>query len=86
MVPEYLKEMQKLWNDLLKMQGDFMQNISSMLGFASEMHVFRKDIAVFRARVQSGGRISIPESDRAMLGLKEGDIVKVIVVKEGGEE
>ena len=85
MVQDYFREFQKVWNEFMKMQGEFMNNITSMLGFATEMNVFRKDIAVFRAKVQSGGRISIPESDRIMLDIKEGDIVKVIVMKEGGE-
>ncbi len=84
MVPDYFKEYQKMWGEFVKIQGEFMENITSMLGFAAEMNVFRDDIAVFRAKIQSGGRISIPESDRAMMDLKEGDIVKVIVVKEKG--
>ncbi len=36
--------------------------------------------ATFKARVQSGGRISIPEPERDALDINEGDIVQTIVV------
>lgn len=36
--------------------------------------------ATFKARVQSGGRISIPEPERDALDIEEGDIVQTIVV------
>jgi hypothetical protein len=36
--------------------------------------------ASFKARVQSGGRISIPEPERAALDIEEGDIVQTVVV------
>ncbi len=38
--------------------------------------------AVFRARIQKGGRIAIPEIEREALNLSEGDIVKIILIKE----
>ena len=36
--------------------------------------------ATFKARVQSGGRISIPDAEREALDIQEGDIVQTIVV------
>ncbi|SEH15557.1 hypothetical protein SAMN04487967_2133 [Natronorubrum sediminis] len=36
--------------------------------------------ATFKARVQSGGRISVPEPERDALDIEEGDIVQTIVV------
>lgn len=36
--------------------------------------------ATFKARVQSGGRISIPGPERDALDIEEGDIVQTIVV------
>jgi bifunctional DNA-binding transcriptional regulator/antitoxin component of YhaV-PrlF toxin-antitoxin module len=36
--------------------------------------------ATFKARVQSGGRISIPGPEREALDIEEGDIVQTIVV------
>jgi bifunctional DNA-binding transcriptional regulator/antitoxin component of YhaV-PrlF toxin-antitoxin module len=36
--------------------------------------------AVFKTRVQSGGRISIPDAEREALGIDEGDIVQTVVI------
>ncbi|SEO23421.1 hypothetical protein SAMN04487948_101245 [Halogranum amylolyticum] len=36
--------------------------------------------AVFKTRVQSGGRISIPDAEREALDIEEGDIVQTFVV------
>ncbi|MFB6218408.1 MAG: AbrB/MazE/SpoVT family DNA-binding domain-containing protein [Halobacteriaceae archaeon] len=36
--------------------------------------------ATFKARVQSGGRISIPDAERDALGIEEGDLVQTVVV------
>ena len=38
--------------------------------------------AVFRARIQKGGRIAIPEIEREAMNLKEGDIVRVVIIKD----
>ncbi|MGM0591424.1 MAG: AbrB/MazE/SpoVT family DNA-binding domain-containing protein [Halobacteriota archaeon] len=39
-----------------------------------------KEIGMFKTRVQSGGRISIPDAEREALGLSDGDIVQTFVV------
>lgn len=36
--------------------------------------------AAFKARIQKGGRLSIPDAERDALGLEEGDLVQVFVV------
>ena len=36
--------------------------------------------ATFKPRVQSGGRISIPDAEREALDIEEGDIVQTVVV------
>ncbi|ADC65565.1 conserved hypothetical protein [Ferroglobus placidus DSM 10642] len=84
MVPEYFKEFQEFWNEMVKNQRELVKNLLSSFEFLSKFNILRKDVAVFRAKVQSGGRISIPEADRQALGIKEGDLVKVIVIKEEG--
>jgi len=38
------------------------------------------DVAVFKTRVQSGGRISLPEAEREALGIEEGDVVQTFVI------
>ena len=48
---------------------------------------FFNQTAIYKARIQKGGRIKIPEEERSTLGLKEGDVVQVIIIplKEGLE-
>lgn len=36
--------------------------------------------AVFKTRVQSSGRISIPDAEREALGIEDGDLVQAFVV------
>ena len=36
--------------------------------------------AMFKTRVQSGGRISIPDAEREALDIEEGDIVQAVVL------
>jgi hypothetical protein len=38
------------------------------------------DTAMFKTRVQSGGRISIPDAEREALDIEEGDIVQAVVL------
>lgn len=40
--------------------------------------------AVFKAKVVSGFRITIPDVERELLGIKEGDYVWVLLEKIGG--
>lgn len=47
--------------------------------------------AAFKTRVQSGGRISIPDAEREALDIEEGDLVQTFVVpisrkREGDDE
>lgn len=81
-----LDELQKVWENALKMQNSILSTIASALENVQKLSILQEDVAVFRAKIQSGGRISIPEPDRNALNLKEGDIVKVIVIKEKGGE
>lgn len=38
------------------------------------------NLAAFKTRVQSGGRLSIPDAEREALGIEEGDIVQAFIV------
>ena len=38
------------------------------------------DTGTFKTRVQSGGRVSIPDAEREALDIEEGDIVQTVVV------
>lgn len=48
-------------------------NIAERLGAMSQM-------ATVKTRIQSGGRISIPDAEREVLDIGEGDIVRTVVV------
>lgn len=48
-------------------------DISEQLGTLTRM-------ATFKTRIQSGGRISIPDAEREALDIGEGDIVQTVVV------
>ena len=67
------------------MQLKFIESFMNALENLTKFSLMQNNVAVFRTKVQSGGRISIPEADRVSLKIKEGDIVKVIVIKEGGD-
>lgn len=49
-------------------------------GFSPMNNPLSTSTATFKARVQSGGRISVPEPERDALDIEEGDIVQTIVV------
>jgi hypothetical protein len=36
--------------------------------------------ATFKTRIQSGGRISVPDAEREALDIEEGDIVQTVVI------
>ena len=54
----------------------------------AELTALGTEMAMFKTRVQSGGRISIPDTEREVLGIDEGDIVQtfVIPVPQSGTE
>lgn len=73
-------------------QAEFLKRIASMQfetmqGFMNVLQTITNFNAVFKATVQSNGRISIPEAERQALGIRDGDLVQVIVVPlEKGKE
>ena len=79
MIPEYVREIQKLWEESFKTQIKMFENMIAAMNNLIRLNIMQDDIAVFRVKIQSGGRISIPEAERSALGLKDGDIVKVII-------
>ncbi|KYH25416.1 hypothetical protein HAPAU_20880 [Halalkalicoccus paucihalophilus] len=50
------------------------------MGGLSQLSAMSMGAAAFKTRVQSGGRISIPDAEREALGIDEGDIVQTIVI------
>ena len=70
-----------------KTQSEFVENLGSMQSkamdsafkLAQTMPQF-VSWGAFKTSVGSNGRISIPEAERDALGLKEGDLVKVVII------
>lgn len=68
-------------------QAEFFQRtMATQLSLLEEMRTLgqrvthREDQAVFKTRLTSGGRISVPDAEREALGLQEGDLVQVVLV------
>ena len=80
---EYFETIQKTWNELTEFQQNMLQTFATMSKSFAQLNVMNNNMAVFRAKVQSGGRISIPEADRQAMKINDGDVVKVILIKEG---
>ena len=60
---------------------EFMSTNTPMgSGSFSNLGAMSMGTATFKTRVQSGGRISIPDAEREALDIQEGDIVQTIVV------
>ncbi|MEF8843488.1 MAG: AbrB/MazE/SpoVT family DNA-binding domain-containing protein [Haloarculaceae archaeon] len=65
------RQQQELFKQFLG--GGDSAGLAPQLGAMSQM-------AMFKTRVQSGGRISIPDAEREALDIEEGDIVQTVVV------
>ena len=70
-----------------EVQSNFMENLSSMQAKGMDKMFNLAQImpsflswGAFKTSVGTNGRISIPEAERDALGLKEGDLVQVIIL------
>lgn len=81
-----------LFKKTTETQAEFLKRMASMQfetmqGFMNVLQTISSFNAVFKATVQSNGRISIPEAEREALGIEDGDLVQVIIVPlEKGKE
>ncbi len=84
---EPVEALKDLINKGTKVQSDFVENLGSMQSkaldsafkLAQTMPQF-VSWGAFKTSVGSNGRISIPEAERDALGLKEGDLVQVVII------
>ena len=79
------EQMQEAGEQVAESQQEMMQQLmqassTNPLEDLSTFGPMNMGTATFKARVQSGGRISIPEPERDALDIEEGDIVQTIVV------
>jgi len=83
MWPPMFKGMQQASESAMEQQQQLMQQLFASGGMPSfDMNQLgaMSQMATFKTRVQSGGRISIPDAEREALGIEEGDIVQTVVL------
>ncbi|QGA81309.1 AbrB family transcriptional regulator [Halomicrobium sp. LC1Hm] len=78
------KGMQEASEQAIESQQEMLQQMmsagSGMPGFDMNQLGAMSQMATFKTRVQSGGRISIPDAEREALDIEEGDIVQTVVL------
>ena len=60
----------------------YLKGIDSKLATIGFPSILGIKTATFRARLMRGGRITIPDTEREALKIKEGDLLRVVVTKE----
>ena len=86
--PNLLKTVQETSEQATKKQQEALQQLlmgaspsgTPDLGDMSDQLGAMSQMATFKTRVQSGGRISIPDAEREALDIQEGDIVQTVVM------
>ena len=80
----FTKQMQEAGEQVVDSQQELMTKMMQAGGTnpfeGSAFGPMNMGTATFKARVQSGGRVSIPEPERDALDIEEGDIVQTIVI------
>ncbi len=80
----FAQQLQESSEDAVEQQMELFRQFASAggSGFSgfSGLGSMSMGTAVFKTRVQSGGRISIPDAEREALGIEEGDIVQTVVI------
>lgn len=76
---EALGQQAELFDQFLR--GGFRgEGGQSGAGFTDRLAGFGSEVGAFKTRVQTSGRVSIPDTERDALGIGEGDLVQVFVV------
>lgn len=82
-----LETLKDISDKATKAQSNFVENFSSMQARGMENllnlgQIMPKFLSwgAYKTTVGSNGRISIPEAERSALGIKEGDLVQVIIL------
>lgn len=80
--PSMMKGFQQASEQAMEQQQEFIQQLlgASTSGVGIPQLGAMSQMATFKTRVQSGGRISIPDAERETLDIEEGDIVQAVVV------
>ncbi|MEF8813321.1 MAG: AbrB/MazE/SpoVT family DNA-binding domain-containing protein [Halovenus sp.] len=81
--PELFKAFTEKSGEAVERQQElFQQMLGASMSGGMDMNQLgaMSQTAMFKTRVQSGGRISIPDAEREALDIEEGDIVQAVVV------
>ena len=80
--PSMMKGFQQASEQAVEQQQEFIQQLlgASPSGVGMPQLGAMSRMATFKTRVQSGGRLSIPDAEREALDIEEGDIVQTVVV------
>jgi hypothetical protein len=81
--PAMFKAFQESGEQAVEQQAELFRNMMSgngMPGMDMNQLGAMSQTATFKTRVQSGGRISIPDAEREALDIEEGDIVQTVVI------
>ena len=78
------EQMQQAGKQAGEQQAEFFRRMmgggtSGMSDFF-QLSAMSQSMATFKTRVQKGGRISIPDTEREALGIDEGDIVQTVII------
>lgn len=78
----FARGFQQASEDAYEQQQEFFRQMLGGMdpsGFSTQMGAMSQ-MAMFKTRVQSGGRISIPDAERETLDIEEGDIVQTVII------
>ena len=81
--PPMFRGMQQASEQAMEQQQEMMKQLfagGGMPSFDMNQLGAMSQMATFKTRVQSGGRISIPDAEREALDIEEGDIVQAVVL------
>ncbi len=81
--PAMFRAVQETGEQAVEQQAELFRQLmdgSGMPGFDMSQLGAMSQTATFKTRVQSGGRISIPDAEREALDIEEGDIVQTVVI------
>ncbi|MFW6449027.1 MAG: AbrB/MazE/SpoVT family DNA-binding domain-containing protein [Halobacteriota archaeon] len=80
---EFAKQFLAAGEDAAEMQRQWLSQMAEFGGMSGDglgPTPLQLGTATFKTRVQSNGRISIPEAEREALDIAEGDIVQAVVI------
>ncbi len=79
----FAKQMQEFSKDAASAQRAWFEQFAEFTGMGSDNlgpSPMQLATATFKTRVQSNGRISIPDAEREALNIEDGDIVQAVVI------